>query len=119
MLCSQEQWKCLTHTIHCRPNGIIKIAQKIDDFSVSKRSVCCSTVPGMSKYIVYDCDMGLDDAWGLLLLLRSNVRPAVEVLAVTCNFGNTNVDYVCSNVIRMLKALDSLHVSFPSEFYLS
>lgn len=66
----------------------------------------------MSKYIVYDCDMGLDDAWGLLLLLRSNMSPKVEVLAVTCSFGNTSVDYVCSNVIRMLEALDSLHVSF-------
>lgn len=71
----------------------------------------CSTVRGMSKYIVYDCDMGLDDAWGLLMLMRSNMRPKIEVLAVTCNFGNTSVDYVASNVIRMLEALDSLHVS--------
>lgn len=65
----------------------------------------------MSKYIVYDCDMGLDDAWGLLLLLRSKMCPKVDVLAVTCNFGNTSVDYVASNVVRMLGALDSLHVS--------
>ncbi|KAL5275597.1 hypothetical protein ACFFRR_001451 [Megaselia abdita] len=64
----------------------------------------------MSKYVVYDCDMGLDDAWGLLLLLRSNICPKVEVLAVTCNFGNTSVDFVASNVFRMLKAMDSLHI---------
>lgn len=101
----------------CFANGIIKIEQKIDDFSVSKRTVWCSTVPGMSKYIVYDCDMGLDDAWGLLLLLKSNMGPKVEVLAVTCNFGNTQVDYVCSNAIRMLKALNSLHVSFIFPYF--
>lgn len=65
----------------------------------------------MPKYVVYDCDMGLDDAWGLLLLLNPNVNPNIEVLAVTCTFGNTSVDYVTSNVYRMLDALNSLHVS--------
>jgi pyrimidine-specific ribonucleoside hydrolase len=49
--------------------------------------------------VVIDCDTGMDDA--LALLLAFGV-PGVRVLAVTCVNGNTDVDQVLSNTLRVL-----------------
>uniref|UniRef100_UPI00358F423A nucleoside hydrolase-like n=1 Tax=Myxine glutinosa TaxID=7769 RepID=UPI00358F423A len=51
------------------------------------------------KLFIIDVDCGVDDALALMMLLAA---PGARVLAVTCTFGNTSVQNVCSNVLRVL-----------------
>lgn len=51
------------------------------------------------KFII-DCDAGVDDAFAIILALD---QPDVDVLAVTCVGGNTGLDYVCINVMKVLE----------------
>ncbi|MFF8512831.1 nucleoside hydrolase [Streptomyces sp. NPDC015492] len=48
-----------------------------------------------------DCDTGLDDALALLLAVR---HPGLDLRAVTCVAGNTDVDDVVRNTLRVLDA---------------
>ncbi|XP_023241661.1 probable uridine nucleosidase 1 [Centruroides sculpturatus] len=54
--------------------------------------------------IVIDTDCGVDDA--LALMLAFSRSDLCEVLAVTCCHGNTIVDNVCDNVLRVCEACD-------------
>lgn len=54
--------------------------------------------------MILDVDTGVDDAMALLLALRC---PLVEVLAVTCVNGNSGVDDVVSNTLRVLDAAEA------------
>lgn len=54
--------------------------------------------------IIIDTDAGLDDAWGMFLLFAAQKRISVNVLGITCVAGNTSVDNVCVNVLRILEA---------------
>jgi pyrimidine-specific ribonucleoside hydrolase len=54
--------------------------------------------------VVIDCDTGMDDA--LALLLAFGV-PGVRVLAVTCVNGNTDVDQVVTNTLKVLDVVDA------------
>ncbi|KMQ91371.1 pyrimidine-specific ribonucleoside hydrolase riha, partial [Lasius niger] len=54
------------------------------------------------KSIIVDCDAGLDDALALIVLLAGHVDFKIEIKAVTCVNGNTNVDNVVKNVFRTL-----------------
>ncbi|XP_050332121.1 inosine-uridine preferring nucleoside hydrolase-like isoform X1 [Bactrocera neohumeralis] len=69
----------------------------------------------MGRYVVFDCDVGNDDAWGLMMLIRAEETfkrrvdlvdsPAkFEIIGVTCVQGNTNVDQAVINTLRVLKA---------------
>jgi inosine-uridine nucleoside N-ribohydrolase len=51
--------------------------------------------------VVLDVDTGVDDALGLLL---AALHPDVELHAVTCVQGNTNVDQVARNTLTVLDA---------------
>ncbi|XP_066521204.1 uncharacterized protein si:ch211-201h21.5 [Hoplias malabaricus] len=51
------------------------------------------------KLMIIDTDCGIDDAQAIMLALSA---PSVKVLAITCCFGNTDVDNVCQNVLRVL-----------------
>lgn len=51
--------------------------------------------------VVLDVDTGVDDALALLLALR---HPGLDVRAVTCVAGNTDVDQVLANTLRVLDA---------------
>ncbi|XP_031569974.1 inosine-uridine preferring nucleoside hydrolase-like [Actinia tenebrosa] len=51
------------------------------------------------KFII-DCDAGVDDAFALILALN---QPDVDVLAVTCVGGNTELNDVCINVMKVLE----------------
>ncbi|XP_026069515.1 inosine-uridine preferring nucleoside hydrolase-like [Carassius auratus] len=51
------------------------------------------------KLLIMDTDCGIDDALAIIVALAA---PGVKVLAITCCFGNTNVDNVCQNVMRVL-----------------
>ncbi|KAM9383630.1 inosine-uridine preferring nucleoside hydrolase [Pholidichthys leucotaenia] len=53
----------------------------------------------MVKKLIIDTDCGIDDAQAIMMALAA---PDVEVLGITCVFGNTEVNNVCQNVLRVL-----------------
>ena len=53
------------------------------------------------KKVIIDLDTGVDDAEALMIALRH--KASVEILAITCVHGNTNVDQVCLNTLTVLK----------------
>lgn len=63
------------------------------------------------KSIVVDCDAGLDDALALIILLAGHVTGEIEIKAVTCVNGNTNVNNVIKNVFRTLDVCGCQEVS--------
>lgn len=58
--------------------------------------------------LIIDCDAGIDDAQEIMLALA---RPDAEVLAITCVSGNTEVDHVCRNALRILTICDHTEVN--------
>lgn len=59
------------------------------------------------KLLLVDVDCGVDDAQAIMLALAA---PGVRILGITCVHGNTNVENVCKNVLRVLQACDKLEV---------
>lgn len=51
--------------------------------------------------IILDVDTGVDDAFAVLFAAK---HPAIELLGVTCVDGNTNLDQVVSNTLKVLDA---------------
>ncbi|KAL5275596.1 hypothetical protein ACFFRR_001450 [Megaselia abdita] len=64
----------------------------------------------LTRYVILDTDMGLDDAWALVMLLTLGKLLKVKVLAITCSFGNTDLPNVTSNTFRVL---DSMGMKIP------
>ncbi len=60
------------------------------------------------KKLILDVDTGVDDAMGIMLALAA---PDVEVLAITCCQGNTPLENVLKNTLRVLKECNRLDVS--------
>ncbi|XP_043928413.1 inosine-uridine preferring nucleoside hydrolase-like isoform X2 [Protopterus annectens] len=52
------------------------------------------------KLILFDTDCGVDDAQAIMVALAA---PNVRILGITCCKGNTSVDNVCKNVLRVLE----------------
>lgn len=82
----------------------------------------------LGGYVVYDCDIGNDDAWGLLMLIKGEKlfrklaltrdhdekmtsREPYKILGITCVQGNTSVDNCAKNALRVLESVDRLDVS--------
>lgn len=61
----------------------------------------------MSKKLLVDVDCGVDDAQALMLALAA---PHVELVGITCVHGNTTVENVCKNTLRVLKTCNKLEV---------
>ncbi|QOV36978.1 nucleoside hydrolase [Streptomyces ferrugineus] len=55
---------------------------------------------GRSIPVIIDCDTGVDDALALLFAVR---HPGLDVRAVTCVAGNTDVDGVVRNTLTVLE----------------
>ncbi|BES98218.1 Inosine-uridine preferring nucleoside [Nesidiocoris tenuis] len=53
----------------------------------------------MKKLVIIDNDGGVDDAWAIFTILQD---PNIDVLALTCVFGNTDLDNVCQNNLRLV-----------------
>ncbi|XP_037542474.1 inosine-uridine preferring nucleoside hydrolase-like [Nematolebias whitei] len=61
----------------------------------------------MSKKLLVDVDCGVDDAQAIMLALAA---PSVQLLGVTCVHGNTAVENVCKNTLRVLQACNKLEI---------
>lgn len=55
------------------------------------------------KLLIIDTDCGIDDAQAIMMALAA---PDVEVLAITCVFGNAAVENVCQNVLKVLSVCE-------------
>ncbi|KAF7646761.1 hypothetical protein LDENG_00182770 [Lucifuga dentata] len=55
------------------------------------------------KLVIIDTDCGIDDAQAIMLALAA---PNIQVLGVTCVFGNAAVENVCQNVLRVLSVCE-------------
>lgn len=60
--------------------------------------------------IILDCDMGCDDAWCLITLLKCEQKCNLELLAITTNAGNTSTMNACQNALLVLKTLNRMNV---------
>lgn len=60
------------------------------------------------KKLIIDTDCGIDDAQAIMMALAA---PNVEVVGVTCVFGNGAVDNVCQNVLMVLSVCEREGVS--------
>ena len=76
----------------------------------------------MGRYLVYDCDVGNDDAWGLMMLIKAEETykrrqelkdspKKFEIIGVTCVQGNTTVDHAVVNTLRVLDVVNRNDVS--------
>ncbi|XP_061580146.1 inosine-uridine preferring nucleoside hydrolase isoform X2 [Cololabis saira] len=61
----------------------------------------------MSKKLLVDVDTGVDDAQAIMLALAA---PGVKLLGITCVHGNTAVENVCRNTLRVLQACNRLEI---------
>lgn len=59
------------------------------------------------KKLILDVDTGVDDAQAIMVALAS---PDVEVLAITCCHGNTPLENVLKNTLRVLEKCNRLDV---------
>ena len=62
------------------------------------------------KFII-DCDTGVDDAFALILALNQD---DIDVVAITCVGGNTGLDQVAINVMKVLEVCKRTDVPSPS-----
>lgn len=66
-----------------------------------------------SKSVIFDTDMGADDAWALQMFLKAEKQlKSVKVLAITTVDGNTDVEDALKNTYRILDGLDRTDVNF-------
>jgi len=62
------------------------------------------------RNVIIDVDVGSDDAWACLMLLKFEKRYNIKVMAITCVHGNTTVSNVAKNLIRVLKTVNRLDI---------
>ncbi|KAE8278307.1 hypothetical protein D5F01_LYC23206 [Larimichthys crocea] len=61
----------------------------------------------MKKKLILDLDTGVDDAQAIMVALTA---PDVEVLGITCCHGNTPLENVLKNTLRVLKVCNRLDI---------
>lgn len=61
--------------------------------------------PEKARKIIVDVDAGIDDTWALLFLLKAMDSQLCDIKAITCVHGNTSIDNVVRNVLRILKTV--------------
>lgn len=64
------------------------------------------------NYVIFDTDMGCDDAWALQMILKAEKNLSnIKLLAITAVNGNTTLENVIKNTYRILDGLDRTDVS--------
>lgn len=66
------------------------------------------------KRVIIDTDCGIDDAQAIMMALAA---PNVEVVGVTCVFGNAAIENVCQNVLQVLSACEREGVGSPIYYF--
>uniref|UniRef100_A0A3Q2VQU1 Inosine/uridine-preferring nucleoside hydrolase domain-containing protein n=1 Tax=Haplochromis burtoni TaxID=8153 RepID=A0A3Q2VQU1_HAPBU len=61
----------------------------------------------MAKKLIIDVDTGVDDAMAIMVALAN---PDVEILGITCCHGNTPLEKVLKNTLRVLKICNRLDI---------
>ncbi|XP_061917053.1 inosine-uridine preferring nucleoside hydrolase-like isoform X1 [Entelurus aequoreus] len=61
----------------------------------------------MKKKLILDVDTGVDDAQAIMIALAA---PNVEILGITCSHGNTTLENVLKNTLRVLKVCNRLDI---------
>ncbi|XP_020665241.3 inosine-uridine preferring nucleoside hydrolase [Pogona vitticeps] len=61
----------------------------------------------MKQHLLLDVDCGVDDATAIMMALAS---PSVEVLGITCCYGNSLLENTCRNVLRVLHVCNKLEI---------
>ncbi|KAK9523892.1 hypothetical protein VZT92_017776 [Zoarces viviparus] len=61
----------------------------------------------MKKKLILDMDTGVDDAQALMVAIAD---PGVEILGITCCNGNTPLENVLKNTLRVLKVCNRLDI---------
>ncbi|XP_040031674.2 inosine-uridine preferring nucleoside hydrolase [Gasterosteus aculeatus] len=61
----------------------------------------------MKKKLILDVDTGVDDAQAIMMAVTD---PNVEILGITCCHGNTPLENVLKNTLRVLKACNRLDI---------
>ncbi|KAM9766482.1 inosine-uridine preferring nucleoside hydrolase-like [Menidia menidia] len=61
----------------------------------------------MKKKLIIDVDTGVDDAQSIMVALAA---PDVEILGITCCHGNTSLENVLKNTLRVLKVCNRLDI---------
>lgn len=65
----------------------------------------------LEKYVIFDTDMGADDAWSLQMLLNAEKQlKKVKLLGITTVDGNTDVENVIKNTFHILHGLNRTDV---------
>ncbi|XP_044268198.1 pyrimidine-specific ribonucleoside hydrolase RihA-like [Tribolium madens] len=57
------------------------------------------------RRVIVDVDVGTDDFLALLILLNAEKNREIKIEAIVCSMGNTTVDNVCINVMRLLETV--------------
>jgi inosine-uridine nucleoside N-ribohydrolase len=63
--------------------------------------------------LIIDTDAGVDDAVALFLALgyeAKQLNSSIRIMAITCVFGNTAVNNVAQNVLKVLKTANRMDV---------
>uniref|UniRef100_A0A8D0KNK3 Inosine/uridine-preferring nucleoside hydrolase domain-containing protein n=1 Tax=Salvator merianae TaxID=96440 RepID=A0A8D0KNK3_SALMN len=61
----------------------------------------------MKKILLIDVDCGVDDAQAIMMAIAS---PSVEIVGITCCYGNSLLENTCRNVLRVLHVCDKLEI---------
>lgn len=67
------------------------------------------------RKVIVDVDCGVDDYLALLILLQAQQQNEVNIEAIVCSNGNTSVENVCKNVVRLLEIIKRTDVSTSSK----
>lgn len=63
------------------------------------------------NYVIFDTDMGNDDAWALQMILKAEKQyKKIKVIAITIVDGNTDAENAAKNTYRLLDGLDRTDV---------
>ena len=66
----------------------------------------------MRPKVIIDTDAGLDDALALFMAIAAHKLNKIEIIGITTVQGNTSVENVNKNVLRILDVSQQLQVQY-------